>query len=167
MLKTAEGLATTLTGGIVVTDGDGGAIYLNDKVPKGKKLRHVRLNDGRSITLYQEGRASDLWEVARETGTIHPTQKPVELPTRAIDNSTQSGDLVLDFFGGSGSTLIAAELTGRRCYTVELDPHFCDAIIRRYMTVTGRDDVTGTRAGQPVDFELPDTEEGGGDDVLN
>jgi len=74
---------------------------------------------------------------------------------------------VLDFFGGSGSTLIAAEITGRRCYTIELDPHFCDGIIRRYKNTTKRNDVTGLRDGQPVTFEW-DQEDGeiDGDSLL-
>lgn len=91
-----------------------------------------------------------------------PTQKPVELPVRAIENSSTAGDLVLDFFGGSGSTLIAAEITGRRCYTTELDPHFCDGIIRRYKALTKRDDVTGLRAGQTIAFG--EDQEDGDDD---
>ena len=167
IVRTKEGLYTTLTGGIIITDGNGGQVYLSDKAPKGKKLRYVRLPSGGSLTLYQEGAANDIWEVSRETGTIHPTQKPVELPVRAIENSSTAGDLVLDFFGGSGSTLIAAEITGRRCYTIELDPHFCDGIIRRYKNTTKRNDVTGLRDGQPVTFEW-DQEDGeiDGDSLL-
>jgi DNA modification methylase len=62
----------------------------------------------------------------------HPTQKPVELPARAITNSTDPGDVVLDLFGGSGSTLIAAAKTGRRAVLVELDPGYCDVIRQRW-----------------------------------
>jgi ParB-like chromosome segregation protein Spo0J len=64
--------------------------------------------------------------------SAHPTQKPLELFTRPILNHTQPGQLVYDPFGGSGSCLIAAEKTGRRCYTVELEPHWCDLIRHRY-----------------------------------
>lgn len=157
-LKTSDGMATNLTGGIVLTDGEGHSVYMNDKTPKGKKLRSIRLSEGRSITLLAEGAQDDIWEVSRETGCIHPTQKPVELPVRAIENSSQAGDLVLDFFAGSGSTMIGAELVGRRCYSVEFSPEFCDGIIRRYQELTGRNDVTGTRNGQTVAFEFEDGE---------
>lgn len=68
---------------------------------------------------------------------IHPTMKPVELMARLIKNSSQCEWLVLDLFGGSGSTLIACEQTGRKCYTMELDPIYCDVIIERWEKLTG------------------------------
>lgn len=82
---------------------------------------------------------SDVWHLARApAGTyVHPTQKPVGLIERAIENSSRAGDIVLDCFGGSGSTLIAAERAGRLARLVELDPRFCDAILRRYEQYTG------------------------------
>ena len=64
--------------------------------------------------------------------TAHPTQKPLELFTRPLLNHTQRGDLVFDPFAGSGTCLIAAEQSGRRCVTVELDPAWCDVIRDRY-----------------------------------
>ena len=64
--------------------------------------------------------------------------KPVGLLSRLIVNSTKKGGLVYDPFLGSGSTLIAAERQGRICYGIELDPHYCDVIVRRWETVTGR-----------------------------
>ena len=73
----------------------------------------------------------------RDGRTYHPTAKPVHLLTRLIENSSREGDLVLDPFGGSGATLIAAHLNGRRAATVELDPRYADVICRRYQTVTG------------------------------
>ena len=72
----------------------------------------------------------------------------MELAIRAIDNSTETGDLVIDFFGGSGSTLRGAELTGRRCYTIELDPRYCDVIINSYVKLTGNVGVTCERDGK-------------------
>ena len=71
----------------------------------------------------------------------HPTMKPVKLMARLIRNATRRGELVLDPFGGSGSTLMAAEQMGRRCRTMELDPHYCDVIIRRWEQLTGREAV--------------------------
>lgn len=154
VLRAADGTATVLSGGVVLTDGAGNKLYLADKVPKGKKIRYIRLSEGRSVTLYSTecDRNTDTWEVSRETGTEHPTQKPVELAVRAIDNSTEAGDLVVDFFGGSGSTLRGAELTGRRCYTIELDPRYCDVIVNSYVRLTGNIGVTCERDGQILQY---------------
>jgi DNA modification methylase len=69
---------------------------------------------------------------------LHPTMKPVELIERAIRNSSRSGGLVLDPFGGSGSTLIACEKTGRRARIVEVDPKYVDVIVRRWQEFTGK-----------------------------
>src|SRR5205814_10053408 len=68
----------------------------------------------------------------------HPTMKPVQLPLRAISNSSVPGDVVVDPFGGSGSTLIAAEQTGRKAYLMELDAVYCDVIRRRWEKFSGR-----------------------------
>ena len=68
----------------------------------------------------------------------HPTMKPVKLLARLIKNSTRPGESVLDPFGGSGSTLIACEQLGRVCYTMELDPRYCDVIIDRWEKLTGQ-----------------------------
>lgn len=79
-------------------------------------------------------RMSDVWRINREPVQCyqHPTQKPVKLIENAIYNSTKQGDTILDLFGGSGSTLIAAEKTGRRALLCERSPLFCDVIRRRY-----------------------------------
>lgn len=75
------------------------------------------------------------WMVNRDFNGkyIHPTQKPLALAARAIHNSTQKNDLVLDLFGGSGSTLIASDIMERTCYSMELEPKFMDMIVLRYM----------------------------------
>jgi DNA modification methylase len=80
---------------------------------------------------------SDVWEVSRDTGYVHPTQKPVALAERALGNSTQPGGVVLDLFGGSGSTLLACENLNRRARLVELDPGYCDVIVDRWERHTG------------------------------
>ena len=87
---------------------------------------------------------SNVWEVKRDpTNTyLHPTQKPVMLAHRAIENSSKRGDVVLDLFLGSGSTLIGAESLGRRCYGCEIDPHYVDAVVRRYIAFVGEDKVS-------------------------
>lgn len=145
-------MMTVLGGGIVLTDGTGGKLCITDKPPKGKKMRYVRMEEGKPVDLFQEDRMQTVWEVARETNTLHPTQKPVEIPIRAIENSSQPGEIVLDFFGGSGSTLLGAEMTGRRCYTTELDPAYCDVIISRYVMQTGNIGVTCIRDGKELSY---------------
>lgn len=75
-----------------------------------------------------------IWSMKRDNvhEYVHPTQKPVELISYALFNSTKADDIVLDLFLGSGSTLIAAEKTGRICYGMELDPRYVDVIRQRY-----------------------------------
>lgn len=69
---------------------------------------------------------------------LHPTMKPIRLLARLISNSSNSGDVVMDLFGGSGSTMIACQQLGRKAYLMELDPKFCDVIIERWESFTGR-----------------------------
>lgn len=69
---------------------------------------------------------------------LHPTMKPVKLMGDLIYNSSRKGDNVLDLFGGSGTTLIACEETGRNCFMMEYDPHYCDVIISRWEALTGK-----------------------------
>jgi DNA modification methylase len=82
---------------------------------------------------------TSVWALAKDpvNGYVHPTQKPVELAERAIGNSSEAGQFVLDVFGGSGSTLIACERLGRRAGLLELDPHYVDVIIIRWQEFTG------------------------------
>lgn len=82
----------------------------------------------------------DLWQVKKvnPTAMVHLTEKPVELARRAIEYSSRPGEHVLDLFGGSGSTLIAAEMTGRRAYLMELDPLYCDVIVARWEQFSGK-----------------------------
>lgn len=72
---------------------------------------------------------------------VHPTQKPLFLPSEALQNSSNKSDIILDLFGGSGSTLIACEQLDRTCYMMELDPRYCDVIIKRWETFTGKNAV--------------------------
>jgi DNA modification methylase len=77
----------------------------------------------------------DLWFIRRDNTNdyVHPTQKPVRLPERAIKKNSQRGDGVIDVFGGSGSTLIGCEQLKRYAYLMELDPKYCDVIVKRYI----------------------------------
>lgn len=83
--------------------------------------------------------ASDVWQVSRDPSKsyVHPTQKPVELPARAIRNHSKAGDVVFEPFSGSGSTLLACEQLDRVCYAVDIDPKYCEAAIQRWERLTG------------------------------
>ena len=83
---------------------------------------------------------ADVWEYNKpQVNDLHPTMKPLELVARAVKNSSQANDIVADFFGGSGSTLIACEQLNRVCYMSELDPKFCDVILTRWENLTGKE----------------------------
>jgi DNA modification methylase len=81
---------------------------------------------------------SDLWSIKKDTNYVHPTQKPVELSVRAFGNHVKLLN-VLDLFGGSGSTMIGAEQAGRNCFMMELDPKYCDVIVKRRQDFTGQE----------------------------
>lgn len=80
----------------------------------------------------------DVWRISRETSKNHPTAKPVELICRAIGHSSLANNIILDLFLGSGSTLIACEKLNRRCYGMEIEPKYCDVIIKRWEDYTGK-----------------------------
>lgn len=80
-----------------------------------------------------------VWDINKDRDNkLHPTQKPIEVCAKAIINSSAKGDIVLDLFGGSGSTLIACEQTDRKCFMMELDPRYVDVIIERWENLTGQ-----------------------------
>ena len=87
----------------------------------------------------KEGHASNVWTITKKSDGSHPTMKPVELVERAITHSSNSGPKILDLFLGSGSTLIACEKTNRRCFGMEIDPHYCDVIVARWEKFTGKE----------------------------
>lgn len=87
----------------------------------------------------EDRKQCDVWDFERpKRSDEHPTMKPVPLVARAITNSSKKGNNVLDLFGGSGTTLIACEQTGRKCFMSELDPKYCDVIIQRWENFTGK-----------------------------
>lgn len=95
--------------------------------------------DGASHHWYSDRKQTTVLEFEKpDRNAEHPTMKPVPLMAYQIRNSSKVGDTVLDEFGGSGSTLMACEQTGRRCVTMELDPHYCDVILKRWEDYTGR-----------------------------
>jgi DNA modification methylase len=98
------------------------------------------LDGGSRLCPLDDRKQSDVWQIARpKRSDAHPTMKPIELVARTITNSSRKGDLVLDLFGGSGSTLIAAEQTNRVCHMMELDPKYADVIVNRFISNTGTD----------------------------
>jgi DNA modification methylase len=80
---------------------------------------------------------SDLWEVKKDTNYVHPTQKPVELSQRALGNHRKAKN-ILDLFAGSGSTLLGCEIMNRHAFIMELDPRYCDVIVKRWEDFTGK-----------------------------
>jgi DNA modification methylase len=94
---------------------------------------------GQSDPWYGDKSQSTLWQEKKPAANrLHPTMKPVELIERALTNSSKTGDLVLDLFGGSGSTMIASEKNRRHARLMELDPKYCDVIVRRWQDFTGK-----------------------------
>ncbi len=96
---------------------------------------------GESHLFYGERNQSTVWDFDRPAPSdkSHPTMKPVELVAKAIENSSKSGDYVLDIFGGSGSTIIACEGMARSGYLAEIEPRYADVIVSRWQAFTGKD----------------------------
>ena len=90
---------------------------------------------------YSDRKQTTVWEYGKEHIKGHTTPKPTDMICYALENSSKSGHLVCDLFGGSGSTLIACEKTNRKAYLMELDPKYCDVIINRWQTLTGKEAV--------------------------
>jgi len=89
---------------------------------------------------YGDKAQSDIWQMSRGATSkyVHPTQKPVELVCKALQNSSKNEDIIIDCFGGSGSTLIACEKLNRKARVMELDPKYCDVIVKRWEQFTGQ-----------------------------
>lgn len=104
---------------------------------------------------YTGRKESTIWEFDKpQRSADHPTMKPIPLLAYPIMNSTMTNALVLDPFGGSGSTLIACEQTKRTCYMMELDEKFCDVIVKRYIEQVGSaDHVFVERKGHKIAFD--------------
>lgn len=123
-------------------------IWVKDQLVLSRKDYHTQfepiwygwLNGESRLCPLVDRKQTDVWEIPRPRVSVeHPTMKPIELVARAINNSSKSKDLVIDMFGGSGTTLIAAEQTGRSCYMMELDPKYVDVIIKRWEIFTGNE----------------------------
>lgn len=95
-----------------------------------------------------------VWDVEQPTrNDLHPTQKPVELAVRALSNSSKAGDIVLDPFGGSGTSLVGCISAGRACRTMDIDPFYVDTMLARFQRVTGVKPVLES-SGEPHDFTV-------------
>jgi DNA modification methylase len=103
--------------------------YMHEPIAYGWKKNHQFYGNG----TYKKS----VWHIKRDGNKSHPTMKPVELITNAIQNSSKEEDIIIDVFGGSGSTLIASEKTNRTCFMMELDPRYTDVIIKRWEEYTG------------------------------
>jgi DNA modification methylase len=91
-----------------------------------------------SHSWYSDRKQTSVWRFDKEKVEGHTTPKPVALVEKAITNSSKGGDIVVDLFGGSGSTMIASEKIGRKAYLMELDPKYCDVIVKRWEDFTGK-----------------------------
>jgi DNA modification methylase len=96
--------------------------------------------EGAGHTFLGPKNITDVWSIKKvnQHNMVHLTEKPTELAMRAMQYSSRPGENVLDLFGGSGSTMIAAELMDRKSYTMELDPLYCDVIVDRWQKFTGK-----------------------------
>lgn len=122
---------------LIVWDKGGGGIGDLSKTFSTDHEMALVFNRGAEIT---GKRLGSVWSIGKDKAIeyVHPTQKPVALGEMAMANCTKPGDGVLDLFGGSGSTLIACEKTGRNAYLMELDPKYCDVIVARWEKYTGQ-----------------------------
>jgi len=133
-------------------------IWAKDRLVLSRKDYHTQyepiwygwLEGEKRLCPLEDRQQSDLWQFERPAKSPdHPMMKPIALMARAISNSSRLGDAVLDLFGGSGTTLLAAEQTERVCYTMELDPKYCDVITKRYRDYKKSDaDIFLLRDGQ-------------------
>lgn len=124
-------------------------IWVKDKFTMGRQDYHWRhepilygWKEGKAHYFVDDRTQDTVWEISKpKRNAEHPTMKPIPLCARAIKNSSKLGDIVVDLFGGSGSTLMAAEETDRVCYTMELDERYCDVIVLRYINQYDPEDV--------------------------
>lgn len=110
---------------------------------KKKHYKDKKIKNARDLIILDKDSFAeqlDVWYENRDNTAkyVHPTQKPVRLAERALKRNSKSKDIVLDGFGGSGSTLIACEQLGRHCYAMELDPKYCDVIVKRWELLTNQ-----------------------------
>lgn len=137
-------------------------IWNKDRLVLSRKDYHTKYEpiwygwkEGARLHPLRDRKQCDVWDFDRPSKSEeHPTMKPVELVAKAVHNSSGKGSIVLDLFGGSGSTLIACEQLDRKCYMAELDPKYCDVIIQRYINFKeSAEDVFLIRDGKKIPYE--------------
>jgi DNA modification methylase len=107
---------------------------------------HYLFKKGESPRWFGPTNETTVWDIDRnQTNEHHPTEKPIGIMGRPIQNSSEVTDIILDFFLGSGTTLIAAEQLGRKCYGMEISPQYCDVIVKRWENLTGKKAVLENR----------------------
>ena len=123
-------------GSIIIWDKGSIGLGYRNYSPQYEMVLYSRTDN---TTWYGDLKQSDIWQVKRDdvNSYKHPTQKPLELIKKAITNSSKPNAIILDAFGGSGSTLIAAEQSLRTCYMMEIDNLYCQVIIDRWESYTG------------------------------
>ena len=136
-----------ITEGIIYTWKEGAKHYFIDDRsqktvfedrPNINKMSKDELKSYLKSILDQQTPVTAIYEDKPQINDLHPTMKPIKLIAKLIKNSSKQGETIIDFFGGSGSTLIACEQTNRKCRMMELDEKYCDVIIKRWETLTGR-----------------------------
>jgi DNA modification methylase len=122
-------------------------IWAKQQFPIGRGHYHVQhegclyaVRKGKTAHWHGDRKQSTLWQIDKpvKSDTGHSTQKPVECMRRPIANNSKIGDAVYDPFVGSGTTIIAAEMTDRTCYAIEIDPAYCDVAVKRWEDFTGQ-----------------------------
>ena len=137
-------------------------IWAKDSLVLSRKDYHTQyepiwygwLSGDKRLCPLQDRQQSDLWQIPRpKKSEEHPTMKPIALGGKAVSNSSRLGDTVLDLFGGSGTTLIACEQSDRINCSMELDPKYCDVIIKRFIKFKNSDeDVFLLRDGERLAY---------------
>lgn len=137
-------------------------IWNKDRLVMSRKDYHTKYEpiwygwkEGASrLSPLEDRKQSDVWDIDRPSvSELHPTMKPIELVAKAIKNSSSQNDIVLDLFGGSGTTLIAADQMERTCYMMELDPKYVDVIVNRYIELVETDEeVFLIRDGEKIPY---------------
>ena len=131
-----DGNAIDLANGLHLTDGASASLFLRHNPPKAGKFRHLRVDAEPVVVADRTGTTA--WQVSRDARAdyLHPTQKPAQLAEIAITNSSAEGDVVVDCFGGSFSTLVACETLKRRAFVMDLEPKWCAVGIERWHRAT-------------------------------
>lgn len=136
----------------IIWNKDSLVISRKDYHPKYEPIWYGWLEGAPRLQPLEDRKQCDVWDIPRpKKSELHPMTKPVEVPGRAIMNSSKKGDIVLDLFGGSGSTMMACDQLERKNRSLELDPRYVDVIVKRYINL-GKEDVILIRDGKEISY---------------